>query len=379
MFNSLRQFHQKQAQTLQTLINQTQAKHGVQQGHNPQMNPYQNQQFQQNRQQVGYQNNQQTPNNPNGNYFNQNNQSNYNKSQHLINYLVRVKSLIAADLGSAQINFVDMTNLNNTSNPSVQMEIKLRINDKPVGLVIKVGPQHPRVIPELRFSQTLIHEDIDRTNNQVKLDNITNWQPNKKVSSLIKEVEEFFRVSPPEHSPELEKLFSEVVLINKALLRLKNLNFKSFMYHLNPDQQRALQNGDYLCLKESEEYKAVQTLMLKMANTLNNVKTDIKDIESKYQNTVSENQHVIIEYKEKLAELEGLKSRIQNLHSRFDAENIRKFLQNESNMHKEKCEEIREKMLTCDDDDLPTLQEEFTQNSRSCLEYLGLMEKGFGY
>ena len=244
---------------------------------------------------------------------------------------------------------------------------------------MKLSPQFPKQAPLLKFTQTLIHEDIERSNNSINLGNISPWNPNKRTTDLLKEVEEFFKVSPPVHSPELEKLFTSTVKINKSIDRLKNFDFKGFYFNLDPYAQRALQNGDYACLKQCQEYKNVEVLMLELADSLNMMKAKVESQSSELIGLKENSQEVIDNYRKQVQIMEDLKGQYGDMSLRYDSENVKKFLQNQVNDLMIKKETIKNQMIECDSDDLATLQEDYLKTSKKFTTYLAILEKAFAY
>ena len=388
MFNNLKKFHQARTQNLNNMFNQTQARH-----QNQQMGgmPY-NQNQMRGRQGYGNQNsfngfgggNMNNMGNPQrgqmqqqGSFFG-NNQSN-NRNHQIINYLNRIKGRVVQDLQEAGRHFKDHTNFNNSSDLCLLIEVFIKINQKNVGVMVKMKQTFPKNIPILKMKETFVHEEIDRSNNRIKLENFCTWNNNKKIPNLILEVENYFKISPPENSPELQELISNIVKINKAISTLKNFNYASFQHNLYNDQKQALANGDYLCLKESQDYKTVKAMMFEVSDHLKNMKLEVHQLQSEIKGLSEEKKEVIEKFQEKLTEYQAVKMNHDDLNLKYDSENIKKFLQDQVNKLMYQKEELKQKMLECDVDELADLQEDHLKTSKNLSRYATLMEKAFAF
>ena len=389
MFNNLKKFHQARTQNLNNMFNQNQARH-----QNQQMGGMGYNQTQM-RGQQGYRNpnpyngmggrNMNNMGNPQrgqnmqqqGSFFG--NSQSYNRNHQVINYLNRIKGRVVQDLEEAGRHFKDHSNFNNSSDLCLLIEVFIKVNSKNVGVMVKMKQTFPKNIPTLKMKETFVHDEIDRSNNRIRVENFCTWNTNKKIPDLITEVENYFKISPPENSPELQELISNIVKINKAILTLKNFNYASFQHRLYNDQKQALANGDYLCLKESQDYKTVKAMMFEVSDHLKNMKLEVHQLQSEIKDMSQEKKEVIEKFQEKLAEFEQVKMNHDDLNLKYDSENIKKFLQNQVNKLMYQKEELKQKMLECDVDDLADLQEEHLKTSKNLSRYATLMEKAFAF
>jgi DNA repair exonuclease SbcCD ATPase subunit len=224
-----------------------------------------------------------------------------------------------------------------------------------------------------------VHEDIDRSNNEVRVANICQWNVNKKIPDLLKEIEKYFEISPPENSPELQKLISDIVRINKSIATLKNFNYASFNHSLLNDQQLALNNGDYNCLRSSQEYLAVKEQMFDVSQNLRKMKMEVLSLQEEVKEMSEDKKEAIEKFHEKVREYEQVKMNFKDLTMKYDADNIKKFLQDQVNKLMYEQESLKEKMLECDADSLPNLQDDYLRLTKNMTKYVTLMEKGFAY
>ena len=145
------------------------------------------------------------------------------------------------------------------------------------------------------------------------------------------------------------------------------------------DQKQALANGDYLCLQESEEYKAVKKQMFNVSNKLKDMKIEVLQLQHEIKTLSEEKKEVIEKFEEKLNEFETVKNNYNDLNMEYDSENIKKFLQNQINKLMYEKEELKQKMLECDVDEIGELQEDHLKASKNLTKYATLMEKAFAY
>jgi len=301
------------------------------------------------------------------------------RNQNIIQYLTRIRARVFEDLNIAGRTYKDQTNFKSTSDLCLLIEVYMKINNKNVGVLVKMNQTFPKSIPRLKLMETFIHNDIDRSNNSIKIENICTWNTNKKIPDLIMEVENYFKISPPENSPELQSLISDIVKINKAITSLKNFNYASFQHNLLRDQQMALSNGDYNCLRTSQEYEMVKQLMFQVSNKLKDLKMEVLQLQHDIKGLSEDKKDVIEKFQMKLEEFENVKMTMKDMSLKYDSDNIKKFLQNETNKLMYKKEELKNKMLECDIDELGDYQEEYLQVSKNMSRYVTLMEKAFSY
>ena len=386
MFNNLKKFHQQRTQNLNNMFNQTQNRnqnsHMIRQPYNPQhMRNQQGYGGQPSYNGMGNRNMNNTRMNQTGQNqgsFFGNNQS-YNRNHQIINYLNRIKGRVVQDLQESGRHFKDHSNFNNTSDLCLLIEVFIKVNNKNVGVMVKMAQTFPKNIPKLKMTETFVHDEIDRSNNRIRVENFCTWNTNKKIPDLIKEVENYFKISPPENSPELQQLLSDMIKINKSIRLLKNFNYTSFQHRLYNDQKQALANGDYLCLQESEEYKAVKKQMFNVSNKLKDMKIEVLQLQHEIKTLSEEKKEVIEKFEEKLNEFETVKNNYNDLNMEYDSENIKKFLQNQINKLMYEKEELKQKMLECDVDEIGELQEDHLKASKNLTKYATLMEKAFAY
>lgn len=388
MFHNLQKFHQQRTQNLNNMFNQTQMQSQNRQmrgmnnqfpqqtsrmqpqfGHNPNFNRQPNPQMQ-NRGNMGM-------TQGNGSYFGGG--QNYNRNQQIIGYLNRIKNRVIQDLNEAQMTYRDQTNFNNTSNLCLSIEVFIKINGKMVGAIVKMNQSFPKNIPRVKLSQTFVHEDIARANNEVKIANICQWNVNKKIPDLLKEIEKYFEISPPENSPELQKLISDIIKINKSISSLKNFNYASFCHNLLNDQLMALKNGDYNCLRSSQEYVAVKEQMFDVSQSLQKMKLEVLELQEEVKEMSEDKKEAIEKFHEKVREYEEIKMNFDDLNMKYDADNIKKFLQDQVNKLMYEREALKEQMLECDADSLANLQDDYLRLTKNMTKYVTLMEKGFAY
>jgi hypothetical protein len=391
MYNNLKKFHQARTQQLSNMFNGTQAQGQNRQGGNYfNQNPSQmrgNQNFGMNTQFNGM-GNMGNMRNRGGSMGNQmggsqqgflgGNQA-FNRNQNIINYLTRIRARVIQDLNEAGRAFKDQTNFKSTSDLCLLIEVYMKINNKNVGVLVKMNQTFPKTVPRLKLMETFIHSDINRSNNSIRIENICTWNTNKKIPDLIMEVENYFKISPPENSPELQDLISDIVKINKAITSLKNFNYASFQHNLLRDQQMALANGDYNCLRTSQEYEMVKQLMFQVSNKLKDLKMEVLQLQHEIRGLSEEKKEVIEKFQMKLEEFENVKMNVKDLSMKYDSENIKKFLQNETNKLMYKKEELKQKMLECDIDELGDYQEDYLKVTKNMSRYVTLMEKAFAY
>lgn len=384
MYNNLRKFHQSRTNQLNNMVSQMQNRNHQMNRQGMQPNMHSNMQNQH-----GFGFNQQfnrpgmnpnmhsNMNRGNQNFFN--NANAINKTQANIEHLTRIRQRVVQDLTNVGRKYKDHSNFNNTSNLCLLIEVEMRINDKNVGVMVKMKPSFPKSVPRLKLMETYIHEDIDRANNSIKIENICTWNTNKKIPDLVLEVENYFKISPPENSPELQALLSDIVRINKSIQSLQNFNFASFQHQLLRDQRMALNNGDYHCLRNAQEFESVKALMLQLSNKLKDLKMEVMDLQSEIKQLSEDKCEVIEKFQEKLSESEAINAQFEELNSNYDADNIKKFLQNESNKLTYKKEELNQKMLECEVEELGELQEEYLRVNKTMTRYVTLLEKAFAY
>lgn len=382
MYNNLKKFHQSRTNQLNNMFgqmqtrNQQMSRQGMQpnmqgrgfgpnpqfggQGYNPGMNPSMASNM-----------------NRGGGFFG--GSQSQNKNQQVIQYLGRIRQRVVQDLNQAGRSYRDHTNFNNSSDLCLLMEVTMRINDKNVGVMVKMQPSFPKSVPRLKLTETYIHDDIDRANNAIRVENICTWNTNKKIPDLVLEVENYFKISPPENSPELQGLLSDIVRVNKSIQALRNFNFASFQHQLLRDQKMALNNGDYHSLRNAQEFKSAQALMLQLSNKLRGLKQEVLALQSEIKELSEDKREVIERFQERLGESESIRSQFEDLSLKYDAENIKKFLQNESNKMMYKKEGLKQKMLECDLDELGDLQEEYLRVNKHMNLYSTLLEKAFAY
>ena len=385
MYNNLKKFHQARTQGFSQMINNMQTQSQNRQGGNYfNQTPYQNQRNQgfggnTNFNQMG--NQRSNMNSQMGghqqNFFNGNQAM--SRNQNIIQYLTRIRARVFADLDLVGRTYKDQTNFKSTSDLCLLIEVYMKINNKNVGVLVKMNQTFPKSIPRLKLMETFIHNDIDRSNNSIKIENICTWNTNKKIPDLIMEVENYFKISPPENSPELQSLISDIVKINKAITSLKNFNYASFQHNLLRDQQMALSNGDYNCLRTSQEYEMVKQLMFQVSNKLKDLKMEVLQLQHDIKGLSEDKKEVIEKFQMKLQEFENVKMTMKDMSLKYDSDNIKKFLQNETNKLMYKKEELKSKMLECDIDELGDYQEEHLQVSKNMSRYVTLMEKAFSY
>jgi hypothetical protein len=303
----------------------------------------------------------------------------YNRNHQVINYLNRIKSRVIQDLNEAGRTFRDQTNFKNTSDLCLLIEVYMKINNKNVGVLVKMNQTFPKSLPRLKLTETFLHSDIDRSNNSIKIENICTWNTNKKIPDLILEVENYFKISPPENSPELQALISDIVQINKSIKSLKNFNYASFVHGLLRDQQMALNNGDYQCLRTSPEYESVKQLMFQVSNKLKDLKIEVHQLQHEIKGMSEDKKDVIEKFQIKLQEFQDMEMNLKDQSLKYDSENIKKFLQNEINKLMYKKEELKQKMVECEFDELGDYQDDYLKVSKNMSKYVTLMEKAFAY
>ena len=303
----------------------------------------------------------------------------FDRNQQVIGYLTRIKNRVIQDLNEGGMTYRDHTNFNDKSDLSLLLEVYIKINKKTVGAFVKMDQRFPKTIPRIKLNQTFVHADIDRSNNEVRIENICTWDNNKKIPDLLKEVQKYFEISPPENSPELQKLISDIIKINKSISNLKNFNYPSFYHNLLNDQQLALANGDYNCLRNSQEYTAVKEQMLQVSSNLQEMKMEVLRLQEEVREMSEEKKDSIGGFKQKIEEFEKVKTNYNDMKMRYDADNIKKFLQDQINKLMYQQEKIKEQMIECDADSLNNLQDDYLRVTRNMTKYVTLMEKAFAY
>ena len=171
----------------------------------------------------------------------------------------------------------------------------------------------------------------------------------------------------------------EIIKVNKSISNLKNFNYPSFHHNLLNDQQLALANGDYNCLRESQEYRAVKEQMLQVSSNLQEMKMDVLRLQEEVRQMSEDKKDSIQRFKEKVGEFEAVQTNYNDMKIRYDEENIKKFLQDQINKLMYKKEKIKEQMIECDADSLNNLQDDYLRVTRNMTKYVTLMEKAFVY
>lgn len=302
-----------------------------------------------------------------------------NRNQIIIGHLMKVKAVVEKDFRMKSIPFRDLSNLNNLNDLCLLFEINTKINNKSTMLNLRINPGFPKQAPEFSYNQILIHPDIDRAENKVKIENISPWNSSKPMGTLVQEIEQYFKISPPENSPELEELFTQIKKLENSISSFKNLDFQSFVHNMDEGQRSAFENGDYGALRESQEFKNVKSRMMELASHLNDKTNEVNELRERLENLREENQGNVEEYKESLNELNSMKSTLSNYEMRYDDENVKRFLKDKINQLNIKKEEIRDQMVECDYDDLNGLQDEFLNISTLLAKYITIHEKAFAF
>ena len=300
-----------------------------------------------------------------------------NRARLIIEHLMKVKEIVEKDFKTRHVIYKDLSNFNNNNDLYIFFEITTEVNQKQMMLNLRINPQFPKQPPIFSFNQILIHNDIDRSDNSVKLENISPWNSQKPMGVLVKEIEEYFKISPPENSPQLQFLFEQIKKIDQAINSFKNLDFQAFIYNMDEGQKSAFMNGDYGALRESSEFLNVKKKMMETACHLNDQEIEIREIRDKLENLRNDNQGSVEEYKKLLDELNTISETLGNYQARYDDENVKRYLQEKINSLNVKKEELREKMIECEYDELNQLQEEFLETSVLLSKYVTLHEKAF--
>lgn len=383
MWQGLSRFHQQQGNKLSNLMSnmqqQQQPNRRQAQGFGVPLNPSFPRQTnrQMNRPQMNTNRGQQQ--NYNGSQSSQMGGNGYNQRMNILNHLKTLQERHRREFHSNNVSFKDITNFNNSQDLCVQMEVQVKVNDQTKTIVLKLGPRFPIEPPQFRFKQILIHPVIQRETNNIMLEKVTSYNRTMNTSSILQKLEEYFRNSPPTNSPELEKLLEEIMDLNQSIHSLKNIDYAAFIFHLNPVVKSTISNGNYECLKDSSEFKRTMAKMRNLAESLQSLKNQVAHAQSQLEEMNADNSELLENHKLKVDELHDLNFSMSQLRQRFDEENVKKFLNSSVNQMNEKKEQLREKMMECELEELHGLQEEYLKASCVMNKHLTLLDKAFAY
>ena len=379
MWQGLSRFHQQQSNNLSNMMSNMQRSNRRRQpqGFGIPVNPSFGRQTQQHQHQMNRPGHNQQP------YRGRQGQNigsqGYNQRMNVLNHLKTLQDRHSQEFRANGIQFKDITNFNNSQDLCVQMEVQVRVNNQPKTLILKLGPQFPIQPPQFRFKQILIHPAINRETNQIALEKVTTYSRAMNTTSIIRKLEDFFRNSPPTNSPELEKLLGQVMQVNQAIQGLKNMDFTAFMYSLDENVKATIFNGNYECIRDSDEYKRAKERIKQLALHLRELKNDVSRAQANLEGMNAENSELLNQHRDKVDQLSDLKFSMSQLMQRFDEENVKKFLNDSVNQMNEKKDRLREQMMECDIEELPGLQEEYLKASLEMNKHLTLLDKAFAY
>lgn len=378
MWQGLSRFHQQQSNNLSNMMsNMQRSNRRQQQGFGIPLNPSFGRQVQRNQHQMVQPGHQQQP--YRGRQGSNMGSQSYNQRMNILNHLKTLQERHTQEFRVNNIPFKDITNFNNSQDLCVQMEVQVRVNNQQKTLILKLGPRFPIEPPQFRFKQILIHPAIDRETNKIMLENVTTYSRAMNTTSIIRKLEEYFRNSPPTNSPELEKLLGEVMQLNQSIQSLRNLDYASFLFHLDNDVKRTIANGNYECLKDSDEYKRTKQKIRQLAQLLQSLKNDVSKAQADLEAMNEDNSELLNQHRDKVDQLSDLNFSLSQLMQRFDEENVKKFLNDSVNQMNEKKDQLREQMMECDIEELPALQEEYLKASFEMNKHLTLLDKAFAY